>query len=46
MTTTGASFGHPALEALTALCRVDAALAAVIRTVAAALEREPLVLDS
>jgi DNA-binding winged helix-turn-helix (wHTH) protein len=38
--------GLPALEALTALCRGDAALAAVIRTVAAALEREPLVLHS
>jgi len=38
--------GHSALEALTALCRGDAALAAVIRTVAAALEREPLVLNS
>jgi DNA-binding winged helix-turn-helix (wHTH) protein len=38
--------GHPALTALTALCRGDAALAAVIRTVAAALEREPLVLNS
>ena len=37
---------YPALEALTALCRGDAALAAVIRTVAAALEPEPLVLDS
>jgi DNA-binding winged helix-turn-helix (wHTH) protein len=36
----GAGPGHPALEALTALCRGDAALAAVIRMVAAALERE------
>jgi len=42
----GAGPGHPALEALTALCRGDAALAAVIRTVAAALERERLVLNS
>jgi len=38
--------GHPALRALTALCRGDAALADVIRTVAATLERERLVLDS
>ena len=36
--------GHPALAALTALCRGDAALADLIRTVAAALERERLVL--
>jgi len=36
---------HPALMALTALCRVDAALAEVIRAVAATLEREPLVLN-
>ena len=36
--------GHPALAALTALCRGDAALAEVIRTVAATLERERLVL--
>ena len=37
---------HPALAALTALCRGDAALADLIRTVAATLEREPLVLSS
>ena len=36
---------HPALTALTALCRGDAALADLIRTVAAALERERLVLN-
>jgi DNA-binding winged helix-turn-helix (wHTH) protein len=36
---------HPALTALTALCRGDAALADLIRTVAAALERERLVLS-
>jgi DNA-binding winged helix-turn-helix (wHTH) protein len=36
---------HPALTALTALCRGDAALADVIRAVAAALERERLVLN-
>jgi DNA-binding winged helix-turn-helix (wHTH) protein len=41
----GAS-GHPALTALTALCRGDAALADLIRTVAATLEREPLVLNN
>jgi DNA-binding winged helix-turn-helix (wHTH) protein len=35
---------HPALTALTALCRGDAALAELIRVVAATLEREPLVL--
>ena len=35
---------HPALMALTALCRGNAALAELIRTVAATLEREPLVL--
>ena len=35
---------HPALAALTALCRGDAALAELIRAVAATLEREPLVL--
>ena len=35
---------HPALTALTALCRGDAALAELIRAVAATLEREPLVL--
>jgi DNA-binding winged helix-turn-helix (wHTH) protein len=32
--------GYPALAALTALCRGDAALAELIRTVAATLERE------
>ena len=37
---------HPALAALTALCRGDAALADLIRAVAATLEREPLVLSS
>ena len=36
---------HPALTALTALCRGDAALAELIRAVAATLEREPLVLS-
>ena len=36
---------HPALTALSALCRGDAALAELIRTVAATLEREPLVLN-
>jgi len=36
---------HPALMALTSLCRVDAALAELIRAVAATLEREPLVLN-
>ena len=36
---------HPALIALTALCRVDAALAELIRAVASTLEREPLVLN-
>ena len=36
---------HPALAALTALCRGDAALAELIRAVAATLEREPLVLN-
>jgi DNA-binding winged helix-turn-helix (wHTH) protein len=36
---------HPALTALTALCRGDAAVAELIRAVAALLEREPLVLD-
>ena len=34
---------HPALTALTALCRGDAALAELIRAVAFTLEREPLV---
>jgi len=33
---------HPALAALTALCRGDAAVADLIRAVAATLEREPL----
>jgi DNA-binding winged helix-turn-helix (wHTH) protein len=42
----GAGPGHPGLEALTALCRGDAALAGLIRMVAATLEREPLVLQS
>jgi DNA-binding winged helix-turn-helix (wHTH) protein len=37
--------GHPALAALTALCRGDAAIANLIRAVAATLEREPLVLN-
>jgi DNA-binding winged helix-turn-helix (wHTH) protein len=37
--------GHPALTALTALCRGDAALAELIRTLAATLERERLVLN-
>jgi DNA-binding winged helix-turn-helix (wHTH) protein len=36
---------HAALAALTALCRTDAALAALIRAVAATLERERLVLN-
>ena len=36
---------HPALMALTALCRGNAALAELIRAVAATLEREPLVLN-
>jgi DNA-binding winged helix-turn-helix (wHTH) protein len=36
---------HPALTALMALCRGDAALAELIRAVAATLEREPLVLN-
>ena len=36
---------HPALMALTALCRGDAALADLIRAVAATLECEPLVLN-
>ena len=36
---------HPALMALTALCRGDAALAELIRAVAATLEPEPLVLN-
>jgi DNA-binding winged helix-turn-helix (wHTH) protein len=37
--------GHPALAALTALCRGDAALADLIRAVVATLDREQLVLD-
>jgi DNA-binding winged helix-turn-helix (wHTH) protein len=37
---------HPAVVALTALCRGDAALAEFIRALAATLEREPLVLES
>ncbi len=37
--------GHPALTALTALCRGDAALADLIRAVAATLERERPVLN-
>ena len=37
--------GHPALAALIALCRGDAALADLIRAVAATLERERLVLN-
>ena len=36
---------HPALSALTALCRGDAAVAELIRAVAATLERELLVLN-
>ena len=40
-----AAGGHPALAALTALCRGDAALADLIRAVAATLDREPLVLN-
>ena len=36
--------GRPALEALTALCRGDAALAGLVRALAATLEREPMVL--
>jgi DNA-binding winged helix-turn-helix (wHTH) protein len=35
-----AARGHPALAALTAVCRGDAALAELIRAVAATLERE------
>ena len=34
--------GHRAVAALTALCRGDAALAGLVRAVAAALERDPL----
>ena len=37
--------GHPALAALTALCRGDAALADLIRAVAATLERERLMVN-
>jgi DNA-binding winged helix-turn-helix (wHTH) protein len=37
--------GHPALAALTALCRGDAAVADLIRAVAASLESERLVLN-
>ncbi len=40
-----AGHDHPALTALMALCRGDAALADLIRAVAATLEREPLVLS-
>jgi DNA-binding winged helix-turn-helix (wHTH) protein len=40
-----AGAGHAALTALTALCRGDAALADLIRTVAATLERERLVIN-
>jgi len=40
-----AASGHPALTALTALCRGDAALAELVRMVAATLERERLVLN-
>jgi DNA-binding winged helix-turn-helix (wHTH) protein len=36
--------GHPALAALASLCRGDAALAGLIRALAATLERERLVL--
>jgi DNA-binding winged helix-turn-helix (wHTH) protein len=38
--------GHPALTALTALCRGDAALADLIRALAATLERERPVLNN
>ena len=38
--------GHPALAVLTTLCRGDAALAELIRAVAATLEREGLVLNN
>ena len=40
-----AGWEHPALAALTALCHGDAALADLIRALAATLEREPLVLN-
>jgi DNA-binding winged helix-turn-helix (wHTH) protein len=36
---------HPALAVLTTLCRGDAALAGLIRAVAATLERDPFVLN-
>jgi DNA-binding winged helix-turn-helix (wHTH) protein len=36
---------HPALAALTALCRGDAAVAELIRALAASLESEPLVVN-
>lgn len=38
--------GHPALAVLTNLCRGDAVLAELIRAIAAALERERLVLNN
>ena len=38
--------GHPALAVLTTLCRGDAALAELIRAVAATLEREGLVFNN
>ena len=38
-----AAHDHPALTALTALCRADAALAELVRRIAATLEREPQV---
>ncbi len=37
--------GHPALAALTALCRGDAAIADLIRELAASLESEQLVFN-
>jgi len=40
-----AARGHPALAALTALCRGDAAVADLIRAVAATLERDAFVLN-
>ena len=42
---TRAARPHPALEGLAALCRGDAALAELIRTLAATLESERLVLN-
>ena len=39
------ALGHPALAALTALCRSDAALAGLVRALATTLERERLVLN-